>query len=200
MTQKDISRRTFIRGAAWAVPVVGAAVTAPAALAAPPECADPNAMISGCAAQLPQDFRATSFSTTAIARGTNYSILFSTRINRGPLIPPGASGYRIRTVSVSGTKPDGTPFLLTPGIGERGPRVLGATSASSLGFALDVRWRADELVREFVYNYDVEFLNGLTGIQTCSYMTNMTLANNGMTLGGVGSVTFSPPALSQCGG
>lgn len=200
MTQKDISRRTFIRSAAWAVPVVGAAVTAPVAPAAPPECTDPNAMISGCAAQLPQEFRSTSFSTTAIARGTNYSILFSTRIDRGPLIPPGASGYRIRTVSVSGTKPDRTPFLLTPGIGERGPRLLGATSASSLGFALDVRWRADELVREFVYNYDVEFLNGLTGIQTCSYMTSMTLANNGMTLGGVGSVTFSPPVLSQCGG
>lgn len=200
MTQKDISRRTFIRSAAWAVPVVGAAATAPTALAAPPECTDPNAMISGCAAQLPQEFRSTSFSTTAIARGTNYSILFSTRINRGPLIPPGASGYRIRTVSVSGAKSDGTPFLLTPGIGERGPRVLGATSASSLGFALDVPWRANELVREFVYNYDVEFLNGLTGIQTCSYMTNMTLANNGMTLGGVGSVTFSPPTLSQCGG
>lgn len=193
------SRRAFMRGAALSVPVVGAAIVVPTALAEPSECSDPSGMVGNCAVQLPQEFTSTSFSTTAIAGGTNYSILFSTKIPRGPLVPSGATGYRIRSGSVSGTKQDGTPFRLTPGIGEVGPRVLGARSASSLGFALDVPWNADQLVRSFLYAYEVEFLTGLTGIQTCPYTTTMTLADNGMTLGGVGSVTFSPPRLTDCG-
>ncbi|MUL82202.1 MULTISPECIES: hypothetical protein [unclassified Mycolicibacterium] len=192
------SRRTFIRGAALSVPVVGAAVVAPVALAAPQECGDPSGKVGNCAAQLPQQFSSTSFSTTATAGGTNYSILFSTNIRRGPLIPSGATGYRINSVSVSGTKLDGTPFYLTPGIGEVGPRLLNALSASSLGFALDVPWDPNQLVRSFLYTYDVEFLAGLTGIQTCRYTTTMALADNGMTLGGVGSVTFSTPMLAEC--
>lgn len=49
-------------------------------------------------------------------------------------------------------------------------------------------------MRSFDYTYDVAFLNGLTEIQTCTYMTTMTLADNGLTLGGVGSVTFSAEA------
>lgn len=118
------SRRVFMRGAALSVPVVGAALVVPAALAEPSECSDPSGMVGNCAVQLPQEFTSTSFSTTAIAGGTNYSILFSTKIPRGPLVPSGATGYRIRSGSVSGTKQDGTPFRLTPGIGEVGPRVL----------------------------------------------------------------------------
>ncbi|MFV8243320.1 hypothetical protein [Mycolicibacterium peregrinum] len=39
------SRRTFIRGAAFTVPVVGAAVLAPTALAAPQECGDPSGKV-----------------------------------------------------------------------------------------------------------------------------------------------------------
>ncbi|WP_441960682.1 hypothetical protein [Mycolicibacterium houstonense] len=192
------SRRTFIRGAALTVPVVGAAVVAPVAMAAPPECGDPSGKVGNCAAQLPQEFISTSFSTTAIVGGTNYSILFSTNIRRGPLVPPGTTGYRIRSISVSGNKLDGTPFYLTPGIGEVGPRLLNALSGSSLGFALDVPWDPNQLVRSFLYTYDVEFLTGLTVNQTCRYTTTMTLADNGMTLGGVGSVTFSPPMLAEC--
>ncbi|OMC04502.1 hypothetical protein A5733_21870 [Mycobacterium sp. NS-7484] len=192
------SRRTFIRGAAFAVPVIGAAALAPVALAAPQECGDPSGKIGNCAAQLAQEFTATSFSTTAIAGGTNYSILFSTNIRRGSAVPAGATGYRIKSISVSGTKKDGTPFYLTPGIGEVGPRILNARSGSSLGFALDVPWDANQLVRSFLYTYDVEFLTGLTGIQTCRYTTTMTLADNGMTLGGVGSVNFSTPMLAEC--
>ena len=194
----DFSRRTFIRGAALSVPVLGAVVPVPVAVGAPPECGDPSGMVGRCAAGLPQEFRSTSFSTTAIVGGTNYSILFSTFIPRGPLIPSGATGYRINTLSVSGERLDGSPFLLTPGIGERGPRLLGAASASSLGFALDVPWKPSQLVRTFLYSYEVQFLTGLTGIQTCHYVTTMTLRDNGMTLGGVGSVTFSPPTLTEC--
>lgn len=194
----SFSRRTFIRGAALTVPVVGAAMVAPIALAEPQECGDPNGRIGNCATHLAQEFTSTSFSTTSVAGGTNYSILFSTNIRTGPSIPAGTTGYRIHTISVSGTKRDGTPFYLTPGIGERGPRVVNALSASSLGFALDVPWDANQLVREFLYTYDVEFLNGLTGIQTCRYTTNMRLRDNGMTLGGVGSVDFSPPILAEC--
>lgn len=192
------SRRTFIRGAAVTVPVIGAARVAPVALAAPQECGDPAGKVGNCAAQLPQEFTSTSFSTTAIVGGTNYSILFSTNIRRGPLIPSGTTGYRIRSVSVSGTKLDGAPFYLTPGIGEVGPRLLNALSASSLGFALDVPWDANQLVRSFLYTYDVEFLTGLTVNQTCRYTTTMTLRDNGMTLGGVGSVDFSTPMLAEC--
>lgn len=196
---RPFSRRTFIRGAALSVPVVGAAVAAPAAFAEPPGCGDPSGKVGNCAAQLTQQqFSSTSFSTTAIVGGTNYSILFSTNIRRGPQIPSGATGYRIHSVSVSGSKLDGTPFRLTPGIGEVGPRLLDALSGSSLGFALDVPWDARQLVRSFLYTYDVEFLTGLTGIQTCQYTTTMTLADNGMTLGGVGSVTFSTPTLAEC--
>lgn len=194
-----LSRRAFIRGVTLSGSVLGAAFVAPAALAEPSECGDPSGMVGNCAVQLPQQFSSTSFSTTAIAGGSNYSILFSTKISKGPLVPSGATGYRIRSDSVSGTKTDGTPFRLTPGIGEAGPRVLGTRSASSLGFALDVPWNADQLVRSFLYAYEVQFLTGLTGIQTCPYTTAMTLADNGMTLGGVGSVTFSPPRLTDCG-
>ncbi|MGV9801242.1 hypothetical protein ACWDTP_24670 [Mycobacterium sp. NPDC003449] len=192
------SRRTFIRGAALSVPAVGVAVLAPVALAAPSECGDPSGKVGNCAVQLPQQFSSTSFSTTAIVAGTNYSILFSTNIRRGPLIPAGATGYRINSISVSGTKPGGAPFYLTPAIGEVGPRLLNALSGSSLGFALDVPWDATQLVRSFLYTYDVEFLTGLSGIQTCRYTTTMTLADNGRTLGGVGSVTFSAPTLAEC--
>jgi hypothetical protein len=197
-SQRGLSRRTFIRGTALAVPVLGVAVTAPVAAAAPPECADPNGKVGNCAVQLPQEFTSTSFSTTAIVAGTNYSILFSTNIRRGPLIPGGTTGYRIRSVSVSGAKPDGTPFYLTPGIGEVGPRLLNARSGSALGFALDVPWDPNQLVRTFLYTYDVEFLTGLTVNQTCRYSTTMRLADNGMTLGGVGSVMFSPPRIAEC--
>lgn len=193
-----LSRRSFICGAALAVPVAGLALFAPDAWAAPQECGDPNGKVGNCATQLPQRFTSTSFSTTAIVGGTNYSILFSTNIRRGPAVPSGATGYRITSVSVSGNKKDGTPFYLTPGIGEVGPRLLNALSGSSLGFALDIPWNPGELVRSFLYTYDVQFLTGLTGIQTCRYTTNMTLADNGMTLGGVGSVAFSTPTLAGC--
>lgn len=194
----SLSRRTFMCSAALSVPALGLALAAPPAWAAPDRCGDPTGMVGNCAAVLPQEFRSTSFSTTASAGGTNYSILFSTRISRGPLIPSGSTGYRISSTSVSGTKFDGSPFLLTPGIGEVGARLLGALSASSLGFALDVPWAPDQLVRSFRYAYEVQFLNGLTGIQTCSYSTTMTLADNGMTLGGAGSVMFSTPTLTLC--
>jgi len=193
-----LPRRAFIRGAALALPVIGASITMPSALAAPPECDDSNGRIGNCATVLPQLFTSTSFSTTAIIGGTNYSILFSTRIDRGPQVPSGATGYRIKSISVSGNKHDGTPFYLTPGIGEWGPRVLGAHSASSLGFALDIPWIADQLVRTFLYTYEVQFLTGLTGIQTCRYTTTMSLRDNNMTLGGVGSVSFSEPRLADC--
>lgn len=199
-SKQSFSRRTFVRGAAWSVPAFGIALAAPSALAAPPECDDPNGMVDNCVVQLPQEFTSTSFSTTAIVGGTNYSILFSTMIPRIPQVPAAATGYRINTVSVAGNKLDGTPFSLKPGIGEAGPRVLGARSASSLGFALDVPWSGGQLVREFDYTYDVAYLNGLTEIQKCTYVTRMSLADNGMTLGGVGSVTFSPPRLTNCNG
>ncbi|MFV8243321.1 hypothetical protein [Mycolicibacterium peregrinum] len=101
---------------------------------------------------------------------------------------------------MSGTKLDGAPFYLTPGIGEVGPRLLNARSGSSLGFALDVPWDANQLVRSFLYTYDVEFLTGLTVNQTCRYTTTMTLRDNGMTLGGVGSVDFTTPMLAECEG
>jgi len=196
--QTGCSRRTFMRGAVWSVPVLGALASLPVASATPPECGDPNGLLDNCATELPQQFSSTSFSTTPLISGTNYSILFSTLIRRGPLIPSGATGYRINTLSVSGNRLDGTPFHLTPGIGERGPRVLGAPSGSSLGFALDVPWNPAHLVRSFIYAYEVQFLNGLTGIQTCPYTTTMTLADNGFVAGGVGSVTFSPPRLTAC--
>lgn len=198
LSGRAFSRRTFIRGTALSAVAVGAAAAAPVAVAAPPECDDPSGMAGNCATQLPQQFSSTSFSTTAIVGGTNYSILFSTNIIRGPLIPSGATGYRIKSISVSGTKLDGTPFYLTPGIGEVGPRLLNALSASSLGFALDVPWDPNQLVRSFLYTYDVEFLIGLTVMQTCRYTTTMTLAENGLTLGGVGSVMFSTPMLAEC--
>ncbi|BBY10014.1 hypothetical protein [Mycobacterium marseillense] len=198
---RTVSRRAFVRGVGLSVPVVGiVAFAAPQALASPPGCDDPSGMVDNCAVQLPEEFTSTSFSTTAIAGGTNYSILFSTKISSGPLVPKGATGYRIRSTSVAGQKQDGTPFSLKPAIGEAGPRVLGARSASSLGFSLDVVWSGGQLVRSFDYTYDVAFLNGLTEIQTCTYMTTMTLADNGLTLGGVGSVTFSPPRLTVCAG
>lgn len=213
----SVSRRMFIRGAAVAVPVLGAALAAPA-LTAPglgplhttpragadpvdgDQCADPAALIDGCVVQLPEEFTSTSFSTTAVAAGTNYSVLFSTKIPAGPHVPPGASGYRIRSVSLTGQKRDGSPFAVTPHIGEAGPRVLGARSASSLGFVVDVPWNASALVREFTYNFDVVYLAGLTEIKTCPYVTTMTLADNGLIVGGVGSVRFAPPQSTACTG
>lgn len=202
IANKAISRRIFIRGAAWSVPALGIALTAPRALAAPPgsqECSDPNELIENCVVQLPEEFTSTSFSTTAVIGGTNYSILFSTNIRPGPLVPPAATGYRINSIGLTGTKRDGGAFSITPNIGEAGPRALGALSASSLGFVVDVPWTAGQLVRNFAYAFDVVYLNGLTEIQTCSYVSAMTLAENGLIVGGVGSVTFSPPRLTSCG-
>lgn len=201
IANKAISRRTFVRGAAWSVPVLGIALAAPRAMAAPPgsqECGDPNELIENCVVQLPEEFTSTSFSTTAVIGGTNYSILFSTNIRPGPLVPPAATGYRINSISLTGTKRDGVVFSITPHIGERGPRALGASSASSLGFVIDAPWAAGQLVRNFAYTFDVVYLNGLTEIQTCSYVSVMALAENGLIVGGVGSVTFSPPRLTSC--
>lgn len=196
---KALSRRTFVRGAAWSVPALGLALAAPRVVAAPPQdCADPDELIDNCVVQLPEEFTSTSFSTTAVVGGTNYSILFSTNIRPGPLVPAGATGYRIDSVSLSGTKRDGVAFSIAPHIGERGPRALGTPSASSLGFVVDVPWTAGQLVRNFAYSFDVVYLNGLTEIQTCSYVSAMTLADNGLIVGGVGSVTFSPPRLTSC--
>ncbi|MGB3522275.1 MAG: hypothetical protein WBA50_12440 [Mycobacterium sp.] len=202
-TTTAISRRIFIRGAVWSGPALGIALAAPRVLAVPPgsqDCGDPNEVIENCVVQLPEEFTSTSFSTTAVVGGTNYSILFSTNIRSGPLVPPAATGYRINSIGLAGTKRDGVPFSITPHIGERGPRVLGARSASSLGFVIDAPWTAGQLVRNFAYTFDVVYLNGLTEIQTCSYVTAMTLAENGMIVGGVGSVAFSPPRLTSCGG
>lgn len=198
---KAISRRTFVRGAAWSLPALGIVLTAPRAGAQPPgsqECGDPNELIENCVVQLPEEFTSTSFSTTAVAGGTNYSVLFSTNIRPGPLVPAAATGYRINSTGLTGTKRDGVAFSITPHIGERGPRVLGAPSGSSLGFVVDVPWTAGQLVRNFAYAFDVVYLNGLTEIQTCSYVTAMTLADNGLIVGGVGSVTFAPPRLTSC--
>ena len=94
---------------------------------------------------------------------------------------------------------DGAPFYLTP----RNRRVGSAGT-----------WRAVRVVARFRPGHTVgsqparpvvplRLRRGipdwiLTGIQTCSYTTTMTLADNGMTLGGVGSVTFSPPMLTAC--
>ena len=78
--------------------------------------------------------------------------------------------------------------------------MLGAPSGSSLGFALDVPWSAGQLVRAFDYTYDVIFLNNLTEAQTCTYVTRMTLDDNGQVAGGVGSVQFTRPRLTSCGG
>lgn len=196
LVSKPISRRAFVRGAALAVPAFGFALTSPRAGADP--CPDPNETVNNCVVQLPEQFTSTSFSTTAVVGGTNYSILFSTRIDAGPLVPPAATGYRINSVSLSGTKRDGAAFAIKPHIGEAGPRALGAHSASSLGFVVDVPWLAGQLVRNFAYAFDVVYLNGLTEIQTCSYVTAMALRENGMVLGGVGSVSFSPPRLTAC--
>lgn len=201
VSNRTLSRRTFVRGAAWSVPALGIALAAPRVAAAPPgsqDCGDPNEVIEDCVVQLPEEFTSTSFSTTAVAGGTNYSILFSTNIRPGPLVPPAATGYRINSIVLTGTKRDGVGFSITPHIGERGARALGTPSGSSLGFVVDTPWTAGQLVRNFAYTFDVEYLNGLSGIQTCSYVTAMTLAENGMVAGGVGSVTFSPPRLTAC--
>ncbi len=201
VANRSFSRRAFVRGAAWSLPAVGVALAAPRVLADPPgsqQCNEPDELIEGCVVQLPEEFTSTSFSTTAVAGGTNYSVLFSTNIRPGPLVPAAATGYRINSIGLSGTKRDGVAFSITPHIGEQGPRVLGAASASSLGFVVDVPWTAGQLVRNFAYRFDVVYLNGLTEIQTCSYVTAMTLAENGMIVGGVGSVTFSPPRLTSC--
>ena len=202
ISNKAISRRTLMCGAAWSVPAIGIAFAAPIIVAprARSDCGEPSSLVDNCAVQLPEEFSSTSFSTTAVANGTNYSILFSTRIPSGQPVPAGATGYRIRSISVAGKKLDGTPFSLKPAIGEVGPRILGAVSGSSLGFSLDVVWNPGQLVRSFDYMYDVAYLNGLTETQTCTYVTTMTLADNGQTAGGVGSVTFSTPRLTSCAG
>lgn len=200
-----ISRRIFLRGAAWSVPVFGAALAGPRALAAPagsPGCGDPNEVIDDCAAELPEEFSWTSFSTTrAIGGGTSYAIQFTTRIQPGPPVPAETTGYRIDSLSIAGTKPDGSAFSVVPSIGETGVRAIWIrTIDSSLGFELDVPWDAKQLVRTFAYTYNVVYLNLSTEIQTCTYVTTMQLANNGAVTGGVGSVAFSPPRLASCGG
>ncbi len=82
--QTAFSRRNFLRGAAWSVPLVGAALAGPCALAAPAGssgCGEPNELIGNCVAELPEEFSWTSFSTTrAIGGGTSYAIQFTTRI------------------------------------------------------------------------------------------------------------------------
>ncbi|MGB3473457.1 MAG: hypothetical protein WBA69_01595 [Mycobacterium sp.] len=203
--QTAFSRRNFLRGAAWSVPLVGAALAGPRALAAPAGssgCGEPNELIGNCVAELPEEFSWTSFSTTrAIGGGTSYAIQFTTRITPGPPVPAEATGYRIDSLSVAGTKPDGSAFSVVPSIGETGARAIWIrTIDSSLGFVLDVPWDAKQLVRTFAYTYNVVYLNLSTEIQTCSYVTTMQLANNGAVDGGVGSVAFSPPRLTSCGG
>ncbi len=202
--QTAFSRRNFLRGAAWSVPLVGAALAGPRALAAPAGssgCGEPNELIGNCVAELPEEFSWTSFSTTrAIGGGTSYAIQFTTRITPGPPVPAEATGYRIESLSVAGTKPDGSAFSVVPSIGETGARAIWIrTIDSSLGFVLDVPWDAKQLVRTFAYTYNVVYLNLSTEIQTCSYVTTMQLANNGAVDGGVGSVAFSPPRLTSCG-
>ncbi|MFL0178548.1 MULTISPECIES: hypothetical protein [unclassified Mycobacterium] len=203
--QTAFSRRNFLRGAAWSVPLVGAAFAGPRALAAPTGssgCGEPNELIGNCVAELPEEFTWTSFSTTrAIGGGTSYAIQFTTRISPGPPVPAEATGYRIDSLSVAGTKPDGSAFSVVPSIGETGARAIWIrTIDSSLGFVLDVPWDAKQLVRTFAYTYNVVYLNLSTEIQTCTYVTTMQLANNGAVDGGVGSVAFSPPRLTSCGG
>jgi len=187
------------------MPLLGAGLAGPRALAAPagsPGCAEPGAVIDNCAVELPEEFSWTSFATTAaIGGGTNYSIQFTTRIQPGPPVPAEATGYRIESLSISGTRPDGSPFSVVPSIGETGERAVWIrTLDSSLGFVLDVPWDAKHLVRTFAYTYNVVYLNSSTEIQTCTYVTTMHLANNGAVDGGVGSVAFSPPRLTACGG
>lgn len=195
----DISRRGFLRAASWSLPALGVALAAPRALADPDDqCGDRAGAVDGCVVQLPERFTSTSFSTTAVAGGTNYSILFSTTLAFGPHAPEGATGYRINSLSLTGQKRDGSPVAVRPHIGEAGPRGFGAPSASSLGFVVDVPWRAQELVRDFQYHFDLVYLAGMAEVRTCSYVTPMTLADNGMVLGGVGSVTFAPPQLESC--
>ncbi|WP_046302161.1 hypothetical protein [Mycobacterium sp. UM_Kg27] len=199
-----ISRRIFLRGAAWSVPVFGLAFAAPRALAAPagsPGCGDPHELIDNCAVELPEEFSWTSFSTTrAIGGGTNYAIQFTTRIQPGPPVPADATGYRIDSLSIAGIRPDGSAFSVVPSIGETGDRAIWIrTMDSSLGFVLDVPWDVKHLVRTFTYTYNVVYLNSSTEIQTCTYVTTMRLANNGAVDGGVGSVAFSPPRLASCG-
>jgi hypothetical protein len=85
--------------------------------------------------QLPQEFSWTSFSTSAVAGGTNYSILFTTRITPGPPVPTAATGYRIDSISIAGTKPDGAAFSLAPTVGESGSRVIWTGGVGSVTFS-----------------------------------------------------------------
>ncbi|WP_046319028.1 hypothetical protein [Mycobacterium sp. UM_Kg1] len=200
----EFSRRFFLRDAVWAVPVAAAVLASPRALAVPARsgaCDDPNQVIDNCVVALPEEFSWTSFSTSrAIGGGTNYSIQFTTRIQPGPPVPAEATGYRIDSLSVAGTRPDGSPFSVVPSIGENGERAIWIrTMDSTLGFVLDVPWDAKQLVRTFAYTYNVVYLNSSTEIQTCTYVTTMQLANNGAVNGGVGSVAFSVPRLASCG-
>ncbi|ORW10500.1 hypothetical protein [Mycolicibacter longobardus] len=197
-----VSRRTFMRGIAWSVPALGVAFAGPRALAAPTgsrNCGDPHDVIDNCAVELPEEFSWTSFSTTrAVGGGTKYSILFTTRIQPGHPVPTTATGYRIDSLSIAGTKRNGDSFSVAPSIGENGARAIWVRADSSLEFVLDVPWEVGQLVRSFAYTYNVVYLNMFTEIQTCTYVTTMNLANNGAVDGGVGSVAFSPPRLTSC--
>ncbi|KAA1431960.1 hypothetical protein [Mycolicibacter arupensis] len=204
LAKSAIPRRVVLRALAWSVPVLAASHAGPRAGAAPAGstgCADPGAVIDNCAAELPQEFSWTSFSTTAATSGgTSYFIQFTTRIQPGDPVPAEATGYRIDSLRVSGTTPDGSPFSVVPSIGETGSRAIWIrTLDSSLGFVLDVPWDAKRLVRSFDYTYNVVYLNLSTEIQTCTYVTTVRLAANGAVQGGVGSVAFSPPRLASCG-
>lgn len=67
----------------------------------------------------------TSFSTTgAIGGGTNYSIQFTIRIQPAPPVPGEATSYRIDTLSIAGTKPDGFAFSVVPSLGETSARAI----------------------------------------------------------------------------
>lgn len=219
ISMNPVFRRIRVGSAVWAVPPIAAVLAAPIAVAAPPDpdpCGDPSELVqecmapspedfsstsfgtSECMATLPEDFSSTSFSTSSVSGGTNYSILFSTEISSGPPVPAAATGYEIESIRLAGEKRDGTTFSLTPAIGEVGPRVLDTPSASSLGFTLDVPWTPGQLVRSFDYTYEVAYLNGLTEVETRTYVTTMELDDNGQVAGGVGSVTFSAPTLADC--
>ncbi|MGV0627151.1 hypothetical protein [Mycolicibacter minnesotensis] len=197
-----LSRRTLLRGLGCAVPALGVAFAAPRAPASPTDprgCDDPHAVVAGCVVELPEEFSWTSFATTAaVGGGTSYSIAFTTRITPGPPVPPGTTGYRIDSLSIAGVRRDGTAFSVAPSIGESGARAIWVRADSSLGFVLDVPWEARELVRSFAYTYNVVYLDLLTEIQTCTYVTTMKLADNGALDGGVGAVAFSPPRLAAC--
>ncbi|ORV51942.1 hypothetical protein AWC02_02620 [Mycolicibacter engbaekii] len=199
----EFSRRVFLRDAVWAVPVAAAVLASPRALAAPARsggCDDPDQVIDNCVVALPQEFSWTSFSTSpAVGGGTDYAIQFTTRITPGPPVPADATGYRIDSLRIAGTSPEGSAFSVAPSVGESGSRAIWIRSDSSLRFVLDAPWDPKQLVRTFDYTYNVVYLNAATEIQTCTYATTMRLADNRAAAGGVGSVAFSVPRLASCG-